>query len=152
MGGQQRRAGRDVGYDKAVGRIERVFAGLALVAGGLLILFVLPAIGVGVTGAGLALMRWGATDRRAQLPLPLPGSPRSRTPDEVADTPRPDGTEPFDPRRPRDLLTLAFIGLGFACVLGVWVAGPVLHPVHVTVPVALALVFLTLRRMLSRED
>ena len=135
-----------------MGRIERLSAGLAVVGAGLLILFIWPAIGVGVTGGGLALMRWGVTDRRPPLSPPVPGGPRSRTPDEVLDKPRDDGTEPFDLRRPRDLLSLAFIGVGLACVFGVWVAGPVLHPIHVTVPVALGLVFLMLRRTLSRED
>jgi len=133
-----------------VGRLERVFLGLALSALGLIIVFIWPTVGVALTGAGLALMRWGATRQRPGLPAPLPRPPR---------TPGPDGAPwqsedapPFDLRRPREILTLAFIGLGFAIPLGVYIAGPALHPVHATVPVAFGLIYLTLRRTLSREE
>jgi hypothetical protein len=138
------------GYTVAVGRLELVSLGLALAAAGLIVVFIWPPGGVTMTGAGLALMRWGVTRRRPGLPAPFPAPPGSPGPDRSRD--RSDASPPFDLRRPRDVLALAFIGVGIAFVVGVYIAGPVLHPVHVTVPVAFLLIYLMLRRTLSRDD
>jgi hypothetical protein len=96
-------------------------------------------------------MRWAVIQRRPQLRTPLPHSdPRARTPDDGRGTP--DESESFDLRRPRDLLVLAFIGMGVGCLLGVWIAGPALHPIHMTVPVAFAVVFVMMGRTFRRGD
>ena len=107
-------------------------------------------MGVVVTGAGLALMRWAVTNRRPDARPPLPGGLPTRTPDEVS--PADHDGERFDLRRPRDVLALAFIGIGVGCVLAFWVAGPVLHPIHLTVPLALMVVATMVSGAFSRDE
>jgi hypothetical protein len=61
-------------------------------------------------------------------------------------------TAPFDLRRPHDLLAAAFIAVGILLVVGIYIAGPVLHPVHLTVPLAFFLIYVMVRRALSRDE
>jgi hypothetical protein len=83
-------------------------------------------------------MRWGVTGRRPHPQTPLPQPPRGPAPDGAEDRPR--DAEPFDLRRRRDVLTLAFLAIGMAPVLAVYIARPVLHPWHLTVPLAFLLI------------
>ena len=133
-------------------RVERIVValplGLGVVGAGLLLIFVSPPVGLVVTAAGVAVIEW-AVRHRAPWSVPLPKRRREPPPDGAGR--RAVDAEPFDLRRPRDLLTLAFIGVGFALVLGVYILGPALHPIHLTVPVALALVYVRLRRAFDRD-
>jgi hypothetical protein len=112
-----------------VGDLGWIFLGLAVVAVGMVVLFVSPPTGVVLAAAGLAL-----------ITRHVPRQPKVRRAD---DAPR------FDLRRPRDALALAFIGVGIAAAVAVYIAGPVLHPVHLTAPVALVLIYLMVRRRLG---
>src|SRR4051812_13061895 len=140
------------GYTARMNRVERIVValplGLAVVGAGLLLIFASPPVGLIVAAIGIAVVEW-AIRRRALWSPPFPKR-RPEPPPDGAGT-RTDEAEPFDLSRPRDLLTLAFIGVGFAFVLGVYIVGPALHPIHLTVPVALALVYLRVRRALSRD-
>jgi hypothetical protein len=103
--------------------------GLALVAAGLVLILLWPPIGVAAAGAGLALITRHAPDR-----------PKPRRVDEAP---------PFDLRRPRDALAAGFVGVGIAAAVGIYIAGPVLHPIVLTAPVALALIYVMVRRRLG---
>ena len=134
-------------------RVERIVVGLPLglagVLAGLLVIFVSPPVGLTITGIGIAVIEWAAR-RRAFWSSPFPTPQREPPPDGT--NALSDDAEPFDLRHPRDVLTMAFIGVGLALAVGIYILGPALHPIHLTVPVALALVYVRVRRALSRGD
>src|SRR5205807_1827649 len=87
-------------YLAAMSRAEALPLGVALLAVGLLVLFLVsPSWGLGVALGGVALIRLGVTGRRTGFGVPrVP----TRSPDEVGDT-RVDEADRFNWRRPRDV-------------------------------------------------
>jgi hypothetical protein len=114
-------------------QLRQVWLALAVTATGLAVVFVWPPAGIVVTASGLALVR------RA-----TPG-PRSKAT-------RPDSAPAFDFRRPRDLAAFALILTAVVALTAVYLTGPVSHPAHLTVPIALAVVIVMVARTIAGRD